>query len=148
LAGWNPESYGYHGDDGKAFACTGSGQNYGPRFGSGDIIGCGIDFTLRKAFFVKNGIWLGYIFDLSYPLSYANKGNNTNNTRSGNAQRANRADTATSSGNEPLLFYPTIGLQTIGETVKVNFGQAPFKFDINGFVKVSTIIPSICQAEI
>jgi hypothetical protein len=37
----------------------------------------------------------------------------------------------------PLRFYPTIGLQTVGENVKINFGQEPFKFDIESFMKVS-----------
>lgn len=38
-----------------------------------------------------------------------------------------------------LLFqpnlYPTVGLQTPGEVVDANFGQAPFVFDIEDMMK-------------
>jgi hypothetical protein len=33
-------------------------------------------------------------------------------------------------------LYPSVGLKTPGEAVKANFGQQPFKFDIDGFVLV------------
>ena len=29
-------------------------------------------------------------------------------------------------------MYPTVGLQTPGEVIDANFGQEPFKFDIEG----------------
>jgi hypothetical protein len=35
LPGWEPESYGYHGDDGNAFRSDGKGRRYGPTFGTG-----------------------------------------------------------------------------------------------------------------
>jgi hypothetical protein len=41
FAGYLQDSVGYHGDDGKCFANS-QGYNYGVKFGSGDIIGCGI----------------------------------------------------------------------------------------------------------
>lgn len=91
------------------------------------MIGCGIDFVSRKAFFVKNGNWLGYVFDLSGPLSFA--ANSSNGVR-----RKDRAKGSTETG--PLEFYPTVGLQTTGEQVRFNFGQSAFRFDIDSFVKV------------
>lgn len=46
------------------------------------------------------------------------------------------------------LYYPTIGLQTVGENVRVNFGQDAFKFDILAFVKVSTMWKDVyCSCE-
>jgi hypothetical protein len=33
-------------------------------------------------------------------------------------------------------FYPSVGLRTPGEHVRVNFGQKPFVFDIGGYVLV------------
>ncbi|KAL8832709.1 MAG: hypothetical protein Q9191_000110 [Dirinaria sp. TL-2023a] len=40
LPGWEPESWAYHGDDGKTFCCQLQGKAYGPKFTTGDIIGC------------------------------------------------------------------------------------------------------------
>ena len=39
LPGWEPHSYGYHGDDGNSFCSSGNGQPYGPTFTTGDVIG-------------------------------------------------------------------------------------------------------------
>ncbi|EMC99168.1 hypothetical protein BAUCODRAFT_64942 [Baudoinia panamericana UAMH 10762] len=58
LPGWEQESWAYHGDDGYSFACTASGKAYGPRFSSGDVIGCGVNFRTGSAFFTKNGVYL------------------------------------------------------------------------------------------
>ena len=33
LPGWEPHSYGYHGDDGCAFHGSGQGREYGPKYG-------------------------------------------------------------------------------------------------------------------
>lgn len=62
LPGWEPESWAYHGDDGKTFCCQSQGKAYGPKFTTGDIIGCGINFTTRSAFFTKNGVFQGTAF--------------------------------------------------------------------------------------
>ena len=47
LPGWEPDSWAYHGDDGKSFCAASPGKPYGPTFTSGDVIGCGVKF---KAF--------------------------------------------------------------------------------------------------
>ncbi|KAI9219811.1 concanavalin A-like lectin/glucanase domain-containing protein [Blastocladiella britannica] len=62
LPGWEPFSWGYHGDDGNVFSCSGAGKPYGPTFTTNDVIGCGIDFAHRTAFFTKNGLNLGTAF--------------------------------------------------------------------------------------
>ncbi|KAF3923865.1 hypothetical protein ABW21_db0207424 [Orbilia brochopaga] len=62
LPGWEPYSWGYHGDDGKIFCCTGVGKPYGPQFDTKDIIGCGINFRTNSAFFTCNGRNLGDAF--------------------------------------------------------------------------------------
>ena len=38
LPGWEPQSYGYHGDDGNAFRSDGKGRKYGPRFAQGTLL--------------------------------------------------------------------------------------------------------------
>ncbi|KAK6496785.1 hypothetical protein TWF481_001773 [Arthrobotrys musiformis] len=62
LPGWEPNSWGYHGDDGKSFCCSGMGKAYGPQFNSKDVIGCGINFRTHTAFFTRNGQMLGTAF--------------------------------------------------------------------------------------
>lgn len=59
LPGWEPDSWAYHGDDGKSFCCQSQGKNYGPTFTSGDVVGCGINFMTGCGFFTKNGVHLG-----------------------------------------------------------------------------------------
>ena len=59
LPGWEPETWGYHGDDGNTFCCGQSPKKYGPKFTTGDVIGCGINFMTGCAFFTKNGIHQG-----------------------------------------------------------------------------------------
>ncbi|KAK4052488.1 hypothetical protein OIV83_002290 [Microbotryomycetes sp. JL201] len=119
LPGWEDNSWGYHGDDGRAFCCLGTGESFGPTFTTGDVIGCGIDWTDAgpkgkdkgrpkdadkkggaRAFFTKNGEFLGYAF-----------------------------------ANLHGDLYPSVGLRTPGEVVKVNFGHEPFKFDIDALVR-------------
>ena len=59
LPGWEPDSWAYHGDDGKSFCCQSQGKAYGPTFSSGDVIGCGVNFVTGCAFFTKNGVFQG-----------------------------------------------------------------------------------------
>lgn len=34
----------------------------------------------------------------------------------------------------PAPLFPTVGLHSRGECIQVNFGQAPFKFDLEGML--------------
>jgi hypothetical protein len=61
MPGWDSQSFGYHGDDGGTFhASGGMVERFGPCFGSGDTVGCGIDYISRGIFFTLNGNFLGY----------------------------------------------------------------------------------------
>ncbi|KAK9504990.1 hypothetical protein O3M35_009148 [Rhynocoris fuscipes] len=67
LPGWDSDSYGYHGDDGNKYHLSGNGKPYGPKFTTGDIIGCGINFIDKTMFYTKNGKNLGVAFlDIPY----------------------------------------------------------------------------------
>jgi hypothetical protein len=48
---WEANSYGYHGDDGKKFAASGVGEEYGPKFGAGDVVGAGLHLDKQEMFF-------------------------------------------------------------------------------------------------
>lgn len=40
---------------------------YGPRFGAGDTVGCGLDYARKEIFFTLNGQYLGVAFDSVVP---------------------------------------------------------------------------------
>lgn len=52
LPGWEPQSYGYHGDDGNVFRSDGKGRRFGPLFGTGAraALACS-GLTLCSAYF-------------------------------------------------------------------------------------------------
>jgi hypothetical protein len=60
--GWEPESWGYHGDDGRSFNGHNNGRPYTQPFQPGDVIGCGVNFRNRTAFFTRNGKMLDVAF--------------------------------------------------------------------------------------
>jgi hypothetical protein len=55
MPGWNPSSWGYHGDDGHIFDSSGTGKPYGDIFGTGDVVGCCLTCD-NEIYFTKNGI--------------------------------------------------------------------------------------------
>lgn len=100
LPGWEEDSWGYHGDDGKSFCCHGEGNSYGPQFSTGDVIGCAVNFSSGECFYTKNGVHLGIAFTgLTGEL------------------------------------YPSIGLRSSGEQVRLNFGAQAFVFDIDYYYR-------------
>jgi hypothetical protein len=112
-------------DDGHYFQSCGKGVDYGPTFTTGDIIGCGLNFITRELFFTKNGKQLGLAFlicilDLDYKLLIFVLFKGIAGT------------------NIPIIsdIYPTMGMQSCGEMIDVNFGQRPFCYDIKQDLKV------------
>lgn len=63
LPGWDTHSYGYHSDDGGIYHGLGRQlSKFGPSFGQGDIVGCGIDYRDHSIFYTLNGRFLGKAF--------------------------------------------------------------------------------------
>jgi len=120
MPGWDMESYGYHGDDGGIFHGQGDMLSpYGPAFGPGDTVGCGLEYFSRRIFFVKNGIFLGYAFD-----------NDVGGGGGGGGGGLGKD--VVESG-----LYPTVGVDT-DCPIFTNFGEHPFKFDLKGFAAAVT----------
>ncbi|KAJ3414013.1 Ran-binding protein 9 [Chytridiales sp. JEL 0842] len=90
LPGWDPKSWGYHGDDGFSFESSGRGKPYGPTYTTGDVE-IKIDF-----------LFVGVAFKNISPKA---------------------------------TLYPTVGMRTPNESLEANFGEAPFVFDIDAYVK-------------
>ncbi|RGP81689.1 hypothetical protein FLONG3_176 [Fusarium longipes] len=61
--GWEPESWGYHGDDGRCFTGQNIGRHFGPIYNVNDVIGCGVNFKENSAFFTRNGVKIGTAFN-------------------------------------------------------------------------------------
>ncbi|CAG8756310.1 5037_t:CDS:2, partial [Funneliformis caledonium] len=61
---------GYHGDDGNKYNDN-YGISYGPKFITGDTIGCCLNFRNNTVFYTRNGVNLGIAFhdikDALYP---------------------------------------------------------------------------------
>ncbi|KAJ8520333.1 hypothetical protein ONZ45_g2801 [Pleurotus djamor] len=117
LPGWERNSWGYHGHDGYTYASDREGQTFDAAFQTGDIIGCGIDFTTRRMFYTRNGSFINHAFD--------------NVGKDGD-------------------IYPAVGMRHSGESLRVNFGQDPFKFDIEYHIQQqrSTVWNSILMTPI
>ncbi|XP_058763166.1 ran-binding protein M homolog [Vicia villosa] len=67
--GWEANSCGYHGDDGLLYRGQGKGENFGPTYTTGDIVGAGINYAAQEFFFTKNGRVIGTVYkDMKGPL--------------------------------------------------------------------------------
>ncbi|KAL1842029.1 hypothetical protein VTJ49DRAFT_6195 [Mycothermus thermophilus] len=103
--GWEPGSWGYHGDDGHSFASQSTGQPYAEVFGVGDTVGCLVNFRAGHALFTKNGRELPIAFK-DIPFKDAKR-----------------------------KLYPIVGLKKKEDHIAANFGQRPFAFDIDGYMR-------------
>ncbi|CAI2177806.1 1335_t:CDS:2, partial [Funneliformis geosporum] len=60
MPGWEDSSWGYHGDDGNTY--FNDSKPYGPKFMTGDTIGCCLNFRNNTVFYTRNGMNLGIAF--------------------------------------------------------------------------------------
>ncbi|KAK7851044.1 ran-binding protein m like protein [Quercus suber] len=61
--GWEPHSFGYHGDDGMLYRGQGKGEAFGPTYTANDIVGAGINYASHEFFFTKNGAVVGTVYN-------------------------------------------------------------------------------------
>lgn len=102
--GWSHNSFGYHGDDGFAW-----GNVYNNMERAASVKG----FPTWKA---GDVIGVGYIMDQRNIFI-----------------TVNGKVVGTPFTNVVGLFYPTVGIQSLGASVTANFGAQPFKFDIQTY---------------
>ena len=53
MPGWKTSTIGYHGYNGKVYYEF-HGNDYGSTFGTGDVVGCGIDLKNKTVYLTKN----------------------------------------------------------------------------------------------
>lgn len=146
--GWEPESWGYHGDDGNCYSSHNSGKQYGPPFTTGDTVGCGVNFRLGTVFFTKNGVLLGEPVCLTshrrdrrrrytdHVLCSAKLLPPHLSSAPGLWARADLYHIKGVAFREVKgKLFPSVGLKKTGEHIRANFGQTPFIFDIDGMMK-------------
>jgi len=106
MPGWDSNSYGYHGDDGGIFHSHGNMLRvYGPKYGEGDTVGCGVNYESGGIFFTLNGNFLGYAWEEIQVVQDGKKD-----------------------------LFPTVGVDSNSPLV-CNFGDVrPFVFDFAKFV--------------
>jgi hypothetical protein len=79
MLGWDSGSWGLHSDDGRLYGdgqISHDGVAYSYPFTTGDVIGCGVNFAEKCAFFTCNGLILGQIKKHPSGLACTNGGSN------------------------------------------------------------------------
>lgn len=110
MPGMDHNSHGYHSREGSKYA-EGRGIAYGPQYGAGDVVGCGVDFSANTAYFTKNGEHLG--------------GSKLHARKTSKKLRHGEIGIAFTGIKGRLLPVVTIAR---GVCVKANFGQQDFVF--------------------
>lgn len=82
------------------YAGSGAGTVYGPSYGRGAVVGCGVHHERGEVFFTLNGKHLGV-----------------------------------ACRNVSGLFYAMIGMHAVGESVVLNLGSRPFRFNLDSYVE-------------
>jgi hypothetical protein len=114
MPGWRTGSWAYHGDDGKLFLEQGRGVRYGDTYGTGDVVGCGLDSKKNELFFTKNGEYVGkylrYLYHFTVDPNFPITG---------------------SAGSAPKgRLFAVVGIGCQGVHFSINFGPDGFRYNI------------------
>lgn len=113
---WEANSLGYHADDGHKYYGGNDGAPYGPTFGTNDVVGACINLRKREVFFT-----CVRADDNNCALCIA-------------LCRKNGKHLGIAFRDVPTIpLFPTVGLHSLNACCTLNFGQSPFRFDIEGY---------------
>eukprot|EP00980_Cylindrotheca_fusiformis_P013467 scaffold3437_cov113-Cylindrotheca_fusiformis.AAC.34 len=98
-------SFAYHSDNGGLYHGTGGKHRRANRYGPGDVVGCGVDYSKGAIFFTRNSKLLGYGWE-DLNLNFL--------------------------ANTDL--YPVVGLDS-ANPISVNYGHKPFEFDLSEYCR-------------
>ena len=87
-----------------------------------------MNFRTSSAFFTKNGDHLGELWVLA-EIALSRRVQFVLICYAGTAFREIKGK-----------LFPSVGMKKTGEHIRVNFGQSPFVFDIDGMMSVSNIL--------
>lgn len=131
--GWSRGSIAYHADDGKLFQGSGVGDAFGPRCFEGDIMGCGImfprDYTIDSE--EDEDEWDLEVFSKPSEVQNDLYAGNEDDEDEGEDVQEGRKVTVFFTRNGKVVgrrevvlptggFYPTIGMMSTGEKVRVD----------------------------
>ncbi|KAK2195817.1 bifunctional Protein kinase-like domain superfamily/Tyrosine-protein kinase [Babesia duncani] len=72
--GVEPNSIGYKAEDGNKLCSGGRSESFGPPYGKGDTIGCGVNYVNQTYFFTKNGSLIGNFGPINHTEHYPSAG--------------------------------------------------------------------------
>ena len=134
--GWEPNSYAYHGHDGRRYSDSERGEPYGPRFGSGDVRPAPPHPTQPHPTPDTPHACVGK-HDAPHPLP-------SRLQVIGCGLLSERRELFFTKNGKHLgvafspidgVVYPTFGLHSTGECISINLGSEPFAFDIDAVIK-------------